>query len=249
MEDDLKRALENVFNEESAAYLTGDTPRFSKKFEREMEQMLPRAEKTRSTKNRRGIRAALIASAAAAMLGLGLTAGAAATDGFTSGFTKVSGYDEWNKQPTVKFSAANDPGAPEVIEQTFALGTLPEGVNYKAVPYMDGSKTYYSIGYVQDREDAVNEPFYTMNMIQLIQETKAEFSERFHTPEYVDVKEVTVGGCPGYLVAQERYCGRLNVLIWDSGEYIFRLCCILPEEDVLKLAESLVPCGETEVLS
>lgn len=200
--------------------------------------------KNRSAKK---LRVALTAACAAAVFGIGMTAGAAVTNGFTSGFTKVSGYDERYDQPTVKFSAASTQGAPEVIEQTYALGALPDGVNYRIVPHMSEDGTHYSVNYVQKREDAVNEPFYTMNMIQLIQETKAEFNDTFRTPKYVDVKEITVGGCPGYAVAEEEYRGRLNIIIWDNGEYIFRLWCILPEADAVKLAESLVPTGEVLV--
>lgn len=201
------------------------------------------------------LRIAMTAACAAAVFGIGLTAGAAATNGFTSGFTNsfnsIGGYDTWREQPTVEFSAASLEGAPEIIEQTYAPALLKKGVNYRKSVYMYKERNGYSIGYMQEIEDAVDEPFFTMNTMQLVQTTKARFREEFNTPKYVNVKEITVNGCPGFVISQERYSGTLNTIVWDNGEYIFRLLCTASEEEALRIAESVAPCDEQtgEVLS
>lgn len=247
MEDNLKTALKNVINGESAAYLSQDAPEFSEEFEHNMERILNGSAGTGgAVRKHGGMRVLMTAAAcAAAVCGIGLTVGAAVTDGFTKGgaFSKVSAYDKYG-QPTVKFSAAALVGAPETIEQTYAPSKLKDGINYKSSAYMNKDRDRYSVNYMQEMEDAVNEPFLTINAIQLVQEPKARFRKTFSVPKYVDVKEITVGGCQGFMVSQERYYGTLNVVIWDNGDYIFRLWCILPEADAIALAESVVPCDE-----
>lgn len=203
----------------------------------------------------RSIRIAMSAAAAAAVLGISITAGAAATNGFTSGFTSsfnsVGGYDTWRDQPTVNFSAASFEGAPETIEQTYAPALLKDGVNYRKSVYMHEGRTRYSLGYMPEIEDRLNKPFWSSDVMQLVQETKAEFRDWFYTPKYVDVKEITVNGYAGFVISCERYSGTLNVIVWDNGDYIFRLWCVMPEEEAIKIAESVAPCDEAtgEVLA
>lgn len=203
------------------------------------------------------IAAKIMMTSAAVMtaLGISLTAGAAVTDGFTSGFTSSfkseAGYDEYYKKPTVEFSAASYEGAPETIGQTYAPSVLKGGVHYRHTVFMNPRRNSYYVNFMPETEDRLNKPFWSADIMQLIQHTKENFRDTFNIPAYVDVKEITINGCPGFIVSNECYCGIRNFVVWDNGDYIFSLKCVCPEEEAMKIAESVMPCDEAtgEVLS
>ncbi len=237
MNDNLKIALENVLNGESAAYLTGEEHVFSDKFEREMERMISGK---RSVRKRGWIRALMIAACAAALFGLSLTAGAAVT----KGFTVSNGFNGFWNRPTTAFSATGIENAPKTLEKYYTLGDLPDGVNYVRHPYLNDANTTYQVNFYPRREEIVNDPFSNTHLVTLTQQTKEAYRDTFLTPKFVEVKEITVGGEPGYLITQERVFGTLNIVIFDEGDYILRLWCVMPEDEAIALAESVVVCDD-----
>lgn len=237
--NDLKSALKNVLNGESAAYLNCGEPQFSEHFEQEMERLVNGTKTPAFTiHKRRGIKvkALLIAAAMMAALGISLTAGAAVT----RGFTKTGGFDKDFRQPTVSFSAANTEGGPETIEQFYEPSVLPQGINYQRTQKLNADKTSFSIEYMQELEDMYNDAFLFLKSIHFTQMTKAEFSATFEAPKYVDIRETTVNGCPAYLVVKEKYYGNVNYIFWDNGDYVFLLRCNFPVDETMRIAESVV---------
>lgn len=182
------------------------------------------------------IRFALTAACVAAVCGIGLTAGAAATNGFT----KTKGYDNLLKRPTISFSAASSDGCPDTIEQFYTLTELPSGTNYPPGDvYLNDEKTELIVTYIQEPEDMYNDPFLFLKTVKFFQSTKAEFSAKFETPEFVEVSETTVNGCPAFVLNRERYYGSTNYIFWDNGDYILGVYANLPLEETMRLAQSV----------
>lgn len=181
------------------------------------------------------IRFALTAACVAAVCGIGLTAGAAVTDGFT----KTKGYDNLLKRPTIRFSAASSDGCPETIERFYTLTELPQGINYNRSETLNESKTELIVDYIQELENMYDDAFLYLKTIVFYQRTKAEFSAKFETPEFVEVSETTVNGCPAFVLNRERYYGSTNYIFWDNGDYILGVYANLPLEETMRLAQSV----------
>lgn len=241
MNDKLRSALDKVYNDESAKYLIGDNVEFSPRFEREMKKLVSagNAKKPRLA-SRIAVKALLASAAAAALLGIGLTAGAAATRGFTT----KSGIEKfWNK-PTVTFTAAGAENAPKTLGKYYTLKGLPEGIDYTREPIINDDNTRYTVSYIPSREDYLDNVFLDPNEIRFVQYTKDEFETTFETPKYVEVKQTKIGGAPGYLITSERAFGTQCYVIWDEGDYILYLSCIMPADEAVALAENVVLCGD-----
>ena len=186
-------------------------------------------------KSAKWFRIALTAACAAAVCGIGLTAGAAATQGFT----KTKGYDNLFKRPTISFSAASSGGCPETIEQFYTLTELPQGINYHRSETLNESKTELRVQYIQELEDMYDDAFLFLKTVEFFQMTKEEFSVTFETPEFVEVSETTVNGCPAFMLNRERYYGSTNYIFWDNGDYILGVYANLPPEETMRLAQSV----------
>lgn len=239
MNDNFKEALDNVYNEESAQYLIGKLTEFSPRFEREMDKMIGGKKSARSV-GKHAFKIVLIAAACAAVLGISLTAGAAATQGFTT----KSGIEKfWNK-PTVTFKAAGAENAPKTLEKYYTLKGLPEGLDYTRQPSINDDNTRYVVRYTPSREDYMDNVFMSPNEIKFAQYTKDEFETTFETPKYVEVKQIKIGGTPGYLITSERVFGTQCYVIRDEGDYILYLSCIMPADEAVALAENVVLCGD-----
>lgn len=179
---------------------------------------------------------AFMAICAAALLGLSITAGAAAVNAFT----QKKGYNKTYKQPTITFLSANTDSCPEIIEKIYAPTVLPDGVGIdKNLENINEEKTMYSAVYQKPVDGMLDDPFLMYGTVSFTQYTKKEFSSMFLVPKYVKISETSVNGCPAYLVVEEHYYGTENALIWDNGDYIIRLGCSLPNDELMCIAESV----------
>lgn len=182
---------------------------------------------------------AFMAICAAALLGLSITAGAAAVNAFT----QKKGYNKTYKQPTITFLSANYEGCPETLEQIYAPTVLPEGVD-QSDGILNEEKTLYSTVYHKQLDNMLDDPFLMHGTVSFTQYTKKEFSAGFIVPSYVKITETAVNGCPAYLVVEEHYYGTENSLIWDNGDYIMWLGCTLPFDELMRIAQSVKPNNE-----
>lgn len=176
---------------------------------------------------------AFAAICAAALLGLSITAGAAAM----RGLTRTKGYNKGH-QPTIKFSVISDEGCPAKIEHYYLPSKLPEGKNYEFTCGINSENTRL-VAWYEDWSSAVDDPFFYPSRICFTQYTKEKFALTYVVAEYAKVSETNVNGCPAYLIAWEHFSGTDNSLIWDNGDYIMVLDCVLPEEELMRIAESV----------
>lgn len=189
----------------------------------------PTTEKRKFTKP---IKIALSMAAAAAVLGISITAGAAAT----SGFTKKSGYDRDLKQPLVIFSAANSEGAPSVIEKCYMPTVLPDFGEYVCSPALTDNGTYFSVMYIDQTPE---NPLINLDILVARQWTKKTFSQEYLDMENVEVHESKVNSCPAYVITEEHYFGYFTSVVWDNGDYIFEVQGYFPEDKAIRIAESV----------
>lgn len=252
MNDNLKKALDELYNEESAPFMIGEYVEFSPKFNREMKRMVSEKKKSTVSVSKHALKVLMIAAAAAALLGIGLTAGAAATQGFT----KTNGYNKDFQQPTVTFAAIDDNTAPTVLEEYYKPQYWYGDSEYKYWVSLNEENTYFysrfSSTNVADKmvEELMNNRFRVMAFSQY---TKAEFKATFAVPKYVEVTEITVNGHPGYMLNIAHYYGDQRTVIWDNGDYIMRIDCDTTAEEALRAAESVIVdkdalVGEEEVI-
>lgn len=241
MNDNLKTALDELYNEESAQFLIGEFVEFSPKFEREIKNMTSGKKKHAVSMGKHAFKAVMIAAAAAAVLGIGLTAGAAAT----RGFTETRSYSNLWKQQVMSLTAASDENSPQLIEQCYAPSVMPEGVNYNRSASMSASGKQFGVLYVKDIDDMLdNDAFLFQKTMRFTQYTKDDFSASFEVPDYVQVSKTTVNGCPAYLIRSEHYYGDNNILIWDNGDYIMSVSGYLTIEETRRVAESVIEADD-----
>ncbi len=252
MNDNLKKALDEFYNEESAPFMIGEYVEFSPKFNREMKRMISEKKKPAILISKHAFKGLMIAAACAALLGLGLTAGAAATQGFTL----TNGYNKDLQQPTVTFAAIDDSSAPTVIEEYYKPQYWYGDEEYSYWVSLNEDNTYFysrfSSTNVADKmvEELMNNRFRVMAFTQY---TKAEFKAIFCVPKYVEVTEITVNGHQGYMLNVAHYYGDDRTVIWDNGDYIMRIDCDTTAEEALRAAESVAVdkdalVGEEEVI-
>lgn len=240
MNDNLKTALDELYNDESAKFLIGDHVEFSPEFEKKMEKLLPK-KKPAVSMGKHAFKAIITAAAAAAVLGIGLTAGAAATQGFT----ETRSYSKLWRQQVMSLTAANTDNSPQLIEQRYAPSVILEGVNYNRSASMSASGKQFSVLYIKDIDDMLsNDAFLFQKTIRFTQYTKDDFSASFEVPDYVQVSKTTVNDCPAYLIRSEHYYGDRNVLIWDSGDYIMSVSGDLTIEETRRVAESVIEADD-----
>lgn len=234
MNDNLKTALDELYNEESAKFLIGDHVEFSPEFEQKMGKLLPK-KKPRISIRKHAFKIVMIAAATAALLGISLTAGAAVT----RGFTVKEGFDKFWKLPTIKFTAPADDNSPKTLEKLYTPTVFPEGKNYAYTSSVNNENTVFGATYATTRDELFELPFWRDRDIWFKQYTREAFAATFETPGYVDISETKVNGCPAYLITEEHYFGYDNTVIWDSGEYIFKLQGNLSVDELIRVAESV----------
>lgn len=239
MNENLKKALDELYNEESAPFMIGEYVEFSPRFNREMKRMIEEKKKPVISISRHAFKGLMIAAACAALLGLGLTAGAAATQGFT----KTMGYNKDFDQPTVTFAAIDDNSAPTVIGEYYKPQYWPGDTefSYTAHPNEDNTCFYSRFVSTDAASEMIEELLHNrFTVMSFTQYTKADFKETFSVPKYVEVSEITVNGHPGYMLTRAHYYGDHRYVIWDNGDYIMMVSCTAPADMAMRIAESVV---------
>lgn len=234
-DNNLKIALQNIYDSESAQYISGADAEFSPKFERGMERMLKGGKRSKGVRFSKKLYVVMVAAAAVASLGIGATAGA----NMARGFATKEGYSKVFNRPTLTFSAANAQSCPEVIERFYSVGALSGDEDYRYGAYLNDKKTEFHGIYAKDNTVDLASAVKGDDEIVLWQWTKAEFSETFEVPAFVEISETTVNGCPAYLIVKERYYGTDVQIVWDNGDYIMLLRCASPVGEAMRLAESV----------
>ncbi|MDE7230451.1 MAG: DUF4367 domain-containing protein [Oscillospiraceae bacterium] len=238
MNDNLKKALDELYNEESAPFMIGEYVEFSPRFNREIKRMIEEKKKPAISISKHAFKGLMIAAACAALLGLGLTAGAAATQGFT----KTNGYNKDLQVPTVTFAAIDDSSAPTVIEEYYKP-QYPGDAEFIYTANLNQNKTCLYSRFVSTDiasemiEELLHNRFTVMSFTQY---TKADFKATFSVPKYVEVSEITVNGHPGYMLNRPRYYGDERWVIWDNGDYIMMVLCTAPAEEAMRIVESVI---------
>lgn len=238
MNDNLKKALDELYKEESAPFLIGEYVEFSPKFNREMKRMISEKKKPAISISKHAFKGLMIAAACAALLGLGLTAGAAATQGFTL----TNGYNKDFQQPTLTFAAIDDSSAPTVIEEYYKPQYWPGDTEFNYTANLNQNKTCLYSRFVSTDiasemiEELLHNRFTVMSFTQY---TKANFKATFSVPKYVEVSEITVNGHHGYMLTTARYYGDERQIIWDNGDYIMMVRCTAPADKAMRIAESV----------
>lgn len=236
MNDNLKTALDELYNDDSAKFLIGDHVEFSPEFEQKMGKLIKSSKKTpRISIRKHTFKATMIAAAAAALFGISLTAGAAVT----RGFTVTEGFNKFWKLPIIKFTAPTDDNSPKTLEKLYTPTVFPEGKNYAYTSSINDKNNVFGATYATTRAEIFEQPFWLDRDIWFTQYTKEAFATTFETPGYVDVSETKVNGCPAYLITEEHYFGYDNTVIWDSDEYIFKLQGNLSVDELIRVAESV----------
>ena len=238
MNDNLKKALDELYNEESAPFMIGEYVEFSPKFNREMKRMIEEKKKPAISISKHAFKGLMIAAACAALLGLGLTAGAAATQGFTL----TNGYNKDFQQPTVTFAAIDDSSAPTVIGEYYKPQYLGDTeFIYTAYPDQDKTRLYSKFVSTDTASEMIEQLMnYSFKVIAFTQYTKADFKATFSAPKYVEVSEITVNGHPGYMLNTAHYYGDDRWVIWDNGDYIMMVSCTAPADMAMRIAESVI---------
>lgn len=234
MNDNLKTALDELYNDESAKFLIGDRIEFSPEFEKKMEKLLPNKNQRISIK-KHAFKIVMITAAAAAVFGISLTAGAAVT----RGFTVTEGFSKFWKRPTIKFIVPVDDNSPKTLEKLYTPTVFPEGKNYDYSVWVNPDKTEFAAFYSSTQEEIFDQPFWEDRDIEFRQYTREAFAAVFETPEYVDVSETKVNGCSAYLITEEHYFGYDNRVIWDNGDYIFYMRGYVSGGELIRIAESI----------
>ena len=239
MDDELKKALENIYSGQTMVYLDGEEHSFSPKFERKMNRILEKNDRKLHL-CKRFMRSMFAAGTAAAVLGLALSAGAAATDGFTEfgGFAKTSGFSN-SLMDFEKLAVINADGCPETVEEIYALTYLPEGINYNISRFFSGNDSdILWTNFQKPEEEMLEDPFWDMYGIEFAQCPKKSCSWMLNVSDYVEVSETKVNGHDAIISVEEHYDGCKTIIYWDNGDYVFRLKCRLQPEEAIRVAES-----------
>ena len=237
MNDNLKTALDELYNDESAKFLIGDHVEFSPEFEKKMGKLLPKKKPKISIK-KHAFKIVMISAAAAALFGISLTAGAAVT----RGFTVTENVSKFWKTPVVKFSPAKSDDSPKTIEKYYTPTVFPEGKNYDYSASVSQKNDRFSVSYRSTREEIFDQPFWYDRDIYFYQYTKESFEDfggTFEKQKYVDISETKVNDCPAYLITKEHYYGSENIVIWDHDDYIMELWGNVSVNELIGIAESV----------
>lgn len=233
MNDNLKTALDELYNEESAKYLIGDHVEFSPGFEKKMEKLLPK-KKPKISIRKHAFKATMILAAAAALFGISLTAGASVT----KGFTVTEDFNKFWKMPTVKFTTPRSEDDPKILESLYTPTVFPEGKNYAYSSSVNEENNIFYASYRTTADEMFDLPFWRDRDLWFTQYTKEKFALTYATPGYVEISRTEVNGCPAYLIIAEHYFGYNNSVIWDHGDYIMRLDGNVSADELIRIAES-----------
>lgn len=236
MNDNLKQALEHIYDEESAKYQIGEYVEFSKEFEHKMDRLIGGSKKAKPL-SKRGIKALIIAAACAAALGIGITASAAATRGFTS--KRSFNKDEWF-EPMIKLTPVNTIGASTELDKLYLPTVLPEGYDYEIFTNITSDKDEFFATYTPKNREMFKNGFFARSSFFFYQYLKEEDLTLNVAPAYAELKEITVNGCPGNIAIETHYYGDEIVLVWDHGDYVMLIKSnYLSVDEVMRVAESV----------
>lgn len=226
----LKDVLEEISAEEYALPANAPAHRFSRKHRRAIQKVfypekLPKTEKRISIKRR----AVLIA----AVVVLAVITGAAASFYHYNGFAFHKGYEKYVGKYYIML-AENRKNAPETIEKIIYDDNVPEEFTFE--------DTY--TGVEKDKDKFVQNRYFSTERINKFGKKGAFFnieqcSKWFFVDPITDdctVTPVEVKGCKGFTIATEE---ALNVVIWDSGDYIHVVNGTLSVEELLEIAENM----------
>lgn len=226
----LKNVLEEICAQEYALPANAPRHRFSLKHRRAIQKVfypenLPKTEKRISIKRR----AVLIA----AVVVLAVITGAAASFYHYNGFAFHKGNDKFVGEYYIML-VENRENAPETIEKIIYDDNVPKDFTF--------DDTY--TGVEKDKDKFVTNSYFSTERINKFGGKGAlinieQCSKWFFVDPITDdhtVTPVEVKGCKGFTIASEE---GMNVVIWDSGDYIHVVNGMLSVEELLEIAENM----------
>ena len=204
--------------------------RFSLKHRRAMNKILhpnnlSKAEKKPAFKRRIVIIAAVVL--------LAVVTGAAASFYHYNGFAFHKGNNKYVGEYYIML-AENRENVPEIIEKIIYDDNVPEDFTF------EGTYT----GVEKDKDKFVQNRYFSTERINKFGKKGAFFNieqctKWFYVNPITDdctVAPVEVKGCKGFTIATEE---ALNVIIWDSGDYIHVVNGTMSVEELLEIAENM----------
>lgn len=227
----LANILEEIAEQEYALPKAAPKHFFSFKHRRAMNKILypnnlPKTEKKPAFKRR------VVIIAAIALLAV--VTGAAASFYHYNGFAFHKGYNKYVGKYYIML-AENRENAPETIEKIIYDDNVPEDFTFV--------DTY--TGVEKDKDKFIQNRYFSRERINKFGKKGAFFnieqcSKWFFVDPITDnctVTSVEVKGCKGFAYASEE---AMNVVIWDSGDYIHVVNGTLSVEELLEIAENMI---------
>lgn len=223
----LKNVLEEICAEEYALPENAPRHRFSLKHRRAVNDVLySEKEKRRMTVKRRVL---MIAAAAAA---LAVITGAAASFYHYNGFAFhklkndfVEGYI---------MLVENRDNCPQTIEKLIYDDNMPKDFTFLKTVSYDGE--FIENQYIsKERENIFGKKVAVVNIEQC---TKRSFVNPI-TDDFI-VSPIEVKGCKGFTITSKGEVHGMNVVIWDSGDYIHVVNGTITLDELLEIAENMI---------
>lgn len=121
----------------------------------------------------------------------------------------------------------NTENCPTTIEEIYNISDIPLGFEKVS----DNSNPYQRT--VEYQDDS------TKRMICFSQYTKLEFDTINLNTEKNDIIEIEVNGYKGIYLGQESKNDSYGGVLWDNGEYVFKIFANLPKNQIIDLANSV----------
>ncbi len=115
---------------------------------------------------------------------------------------------------------------PATIEHIYYLSALPSGYEYWDGGVTQASNTNIYI----NRKNG-----YTLTFQQSV---KSEFTGNYNNEGY-ELQEIKINGHNGIYIDYSTDNQSRTCLIWDNGDYILELMCVMNKEDAINLAKSV----------
>lgn len=211
----LKEILTEAYDLEFAELTAGDEHRFSLRHRMRMRKMLRRYDNSAAMPSPAAARPAMRRRLTVVLLII-LTAVILAVTVIalvTNGFKKIE------KEDHTEFLALDEINVPEVIEEVYELGWIPEG--FELIEYYEGRNVIKS-KYISETSN-----------FTLRQHTKLAFYGYINSEKY-NYENIIID-CNNGLFWQK---DEVNYICWDTGNYVISVYGNIPKDTLVKLAES-----------
>ncbi|MCH5207866.1 MAG: DUF4367 domain-containing protein [Oscillospiraceae bacterium] len=230
----LKNVLEDICAEEYALPANAPAHRFSRRHRRAVNAVLYPDGLTKTERKLPLKRRVLVAAVIATLAVVTGAAAAAAVIYHYNGFDFIKENDKYFGEYYIML-VKNIESAPKTIEKIIYEDNVPEDFTLWNTSVGEGvDEGRFFVNYYISTE-RVNKFGEKGALIGIHQCTKNFFVDPI-MEEYI-VTPVEIKGCKGYAISAEE---AMDVVVWDSGDYIHVVNGLLSVEELLEIAENMV---------